>query len=397
MYLETVKSKENKSRAVYSSVTQKKSNKNQGVGFVDNRSEVIEQRKIQEHNSSNLQDRDLLLDRLIFHKNLAEQPSKKVQVPFANINTIQKTALNVSDDIKNNKYPSLKDWYSQLQNAVDGGGVTMALKTVVGNIIETVNTHDINIQRAVYNDLIKLLGRYNNHNNVYPIDLRIVPILPAREIQATSKYLGYPDSPSHNSMTQEEASLSFFQLFEKAPTITLQDQQGRDQTIPVLDSFAKAGSAIRYQQYAKEKIDPIPFSVQQGDIHTLFEYRYDYVANPLRPAEDAYRRDGQIGSWADIIKLIDSTTTIQDIINIINNDVTTQATQIQLEAAGAMIADNKQGIKNWITVMKNIPGDTLIKNLPDTEYKEFINSRSYKTANPFTGSETSLKMTGEGT
>ncbi len=47
MYAQIEKSKENKSRAVANSVAQKKSNLKQGFGFVDNRSEVIAQRKFQ--------------------------------------------------------------------------------------------------------------------------------------------------------------------------------------------------------------------------------------------------------------------------------------------------------------------------------------------------------------
>lgn len=47
MYAQVEKPKENKSRAVASSVAQKKSDGKQGVGFVDNRSESLTQRKIQ--------------------------------------------------------------------------------------------------------------------------------------------------------------------------------------------------------------------------------------------------------------------------------------------------------------------------------------------------------------
>jgi hypothetical protein len=396
MYAQVEKSKENRGRPVANAVAQKKSSLKQGFGFVDNRHEALVQRKLQEHKSSIFESRDLLSDsttqRLSFNEDPAEFPIKKTKLATINLNTIQKTAKNVSDAIKNDKYPSLKKWYAELKKAVDGSGVTEALTIVVQEIFNIVREEDVSIQRAVYDDLKKLLNRYNNKNHRYPIKLSIVPSLPAREIQATSEYLSYPDSPSHNSMTQEEASRSFSQIFNESSTITLQDQQGRGQTIPVVDSFAKAGRAIRYQQYANETIAPIPFSVQQGDTHTLFEYRHDYVANPLRQREDAYRRDGQIGSWADIIKLIDSTTTIQNIINIINGNVTTQATQVQLEVAGAMVADTKNGIKNWITIMKGLPGGTTIKNLLNTEYAEFVDSRSYKTPKSFTGPETSLKM-----
>lgn len=48
MYEQVEKPKENKSRAVANSVTQKKSNVNQSFGFVDNRPEAIVQRKVQE-------------------------------------------------------------------------------------------------------------------------------------------------------------------------------------------------------------------------------------------------------------------------------------------------------------------------------------------------------------
>lgn len=48
MYERVEKPKENKSRAVASSVAQKKRNEKQGFGFVDNRSKVVAQRKLQE-------------------------------------------------------------------------------------------------------------------------------------------------------------------------------------------------------------------------------------------------------------------------------------------------------------------------------------------------------------
>jgi hypothetical protein len=51
MYEQTVKPKENKSRAVANSVTQKKSNRKQGFGVVDNRPEVVAQRKLVNINS----------------------------------------------------------------------------------------------------------------------------------------------------------------------------------------------------------------------------------------------------------------------------------------------------------------------------------------------------------
>ncbi|CAM3703598.1 hypothetical protein VA7868_01477 [Vibrio aerogenes CECT 7868] len=47
MYTQTEKSKENKNRMAISSVVQKKSNRKQGVGLVDNRREMVEQRKLQ--------------------------------------------------------------------------------------------------------------------------------------------------------------------------------------------------------------------------------------------------------------------------------------------------------------------------------------------------------------
>ena len=50
MYTQVEKSKENKSRAVANSVTQKKSNVKQGFGFVDNRPEALTQRKLVQTN-----------------------------------------------------------------------------------------------------------------------------------------------------------------------------------------------------------------------------------------------------------------------------------------------------------------------------------------------------------
>ena len=46
MYAQVEKPKENKNRAIANSVTQKKSDGQQGFGFVDNRSEAIIQRKL---------------------------------------------------------------------------------------------------------------------------------------------------------------------------------------------------------------------------------------------------------------------------------------------------------------------------------------------------------------
>ena len=48
MYEQVEKTKENKSRVVANSVTQKKSNGKQGFGFVNNRSAASAQRKLQE-------------------------------------------------------------------------------------------------------------------------------------------------------------------------------------------------------------------------------------------------------------------------------------------------------------------------------------------------------------
>lgn len=53
MYEKVVKPKENKSRGVANSVSQKKSNEKQGFGFVDNRPEAIAQRKLQNQANSN--------------------------------------------------------------------------------------------------------------------------------------------------------------------------------------------------------------------------------------------------------------------------------------------------------------------------------------------------------
>jgi len=312
------------------------------------------------------------------------------QVQQYQLTPIQKNSQDVRRDLTNNKYPRLKNWHTNLVEAVTNPGVSKALPNLVTCIICSVAEKDESIRRGVYDDLRKLLNRYNNNQIRYRIDLSLVPTLPAREIETTSEYLCCPDSPTREEMTQQEALINFNHIFDSAPQITLEDQRGNGQIIPVLDNFAQAGRAIRYQQYAQQTINPIPFTVQQGDLFTLFEYRQDYVANPLIQQGDAYRRDGQIGSWAQLIKLIDSTTTIQDIINIINGNVTTQATQIQLEVAGAMIADNKNGIQNWITVMNGLPLNTPIKKLLETEYQGFVNSRSYQTSNPQTGPNTSL-------
>lgn len=48
MYAQVENPKENKSRAIANSVAQKKSNGKQGFGFVDNRPEMVTQRKVQE-------------------------------------------------------------------------------------------------------------------------------------------------------------------------------------------------------------------------------------------------------------------------------------------------------------------------------------------------------------
>jgi len=53
MYKQVEKQKENKSRAVANSVAQKKSNVNQGFGFVDNRTEAIKQLNLQKMASKN--------------------------------------------------------------------------------------------------------------------------------------------------------------------------------------------------------------------------------------------------------------------------------------------------------------------------------------------------------
>ncbi|PCI96280.1 MAG: hypothetical protein COB15_10950 [Flavobacteriales bacterium] len=55
MYEQVEKPKENKSEAIANSVTQNKSNKKQGFGFVDNRLELFAQRKLQEMASKSVQ------------------------------------------------------------------------------------------------------------------------------------------------------------------------------------------------------------------------------------------------------------------------------------------------------------------------------------------------------
>lgn len=300
---------------------------------------------------------------------------------------VQRTKADVQNDLKGNKYNGLAKWNSQINEALSGTNVTIALSNVITNTILTaVQTDDENTQRIVYDDLRKLINRYNNNNHAFKIDANIVPSLPPRNIQSRSEYISGQDSPSYLGMSQEETVNNFNRIFSNKPQIVLKDKQDNSQSIPVLSSFAQAGRAIRYQQFAKESIPPNPFAVQQGDVHTLFEYRTDYVANPLRQQDEAYLRDGQIGSWAELIKQIDSTTTVQNIIDIINGKTTTQPTQIQSEVAGAMVADTKRGIQNWITIMNDIPGDTTIKNLLTTVYKGFVDSRSYKTDKQGTGS-----------
>ena len=296
-------------------------------------------------------------------------------------NIVQRSKAEVQSDLKGNKYTHLTKWNSALKTAVSGSGVKQALSDVINTIVVAVAEDDENVKRKTYDDLRKLIQRYNMNNNIpyNQIDPGIVPVIAPREIQSTSEYIEYSDSPSYQGMTHEETAKGYNAIFSEAPQIELKDKKDNKQKIPVLNSFAQAGRAIRYQQFGKDTINPIPFSVQQGDTQTLFEYRNDYVANPLKEQDGSYLRDGQIGSWKELIDEIDSNTTVQDIINIIDGNVKTQATQIQLVVAGAMVADTKNGIKNWKIIMENLPPKTTIKNLLTTEYKGFVDSRSYKT------------------
>lgn len=59
MYEQAEKPKENKSRSVSNSVTQKKGNGKQGFGFVDNRQEAIAQRKLQELSNDRAQENQI--------------------------------------------------------------------------------------------------------------------------------------------------------------------------------------------------------------------------------------------------------------------------------------------------------------------------------------------------
>jgi len=101
MYEQTEKPKENKSRAVANSVTQKKSNAKQGFGFVDNRPVAIAQRKLHERASNNSPNQRL--HRFDQGNTIQQEPKNDVE------NVTKKTSLeNVTSKITSDSTPQAK-------------------------------------------------------------------------------------------------------------------------------------------------------------------------------------------------------------------------------------------------------------------------------------------------
>jgi len=112
MYEQVEKPKENKSRAVANSVTQKKSNVKQGFGFVDNRPEAIVQKKQKELNAFYKKNRNNLLS-----TNSGEISSiQRMSVPAITGKVIQGSARKSekSNSISESKYVE-KQLVSQLK------------------------------------------------------------------------------------------------------------------------------------------------------------------------------------------------------------------------------------------------------------------------------------------
>ncbi|AQS39591.1 hypothetical protein Sps_04506 [Shewanella psychrophila] len=125
MYVQADKSKENKSRAVANSVTQKKNNLKQGCGFVDNRPEVIAQRKLQA-TTNNLIQKQVIPEKTnpeLFRSETIKDSTSDYSDTPTNEKPVQRKVvsgrLNVigekHSDYKNGRNDEkdmLKDWYS---------------------------------------------------------------------------------------------------------------------------------------------------------------------------------------------------------------------------------------------------------------------------------------------
>jgi len=94
MYAQIEKPKENKSRAVANSVVQKKNSAKQGFGFVDNRTEAVAQRKLQDIANNNSQ-----IDRSKVVQKMAN--NTVVQRKYDHLfNDIPKTLSNLPKSLK---------------------------------------------------------------------------------------------------------------------------------------------------------------------------------------------------------------------------------------------------------------------------------------------------------
>lgn len=104
MYKQIEKSKENKSRTVANSVTQKKSDVKQGLGFVDNRPEGVAQRKLQEMMNDSTEENKYISN--VEHTHPLSNANETVQ----RVLIIENTAYNEGDADYLRRYYPEKDF-----------------------------------------------------------------------------------------------------------------------------------------------------------------------------------------------------------------------------------------------------------------------------------------------
>ncbi len=114
MYAQGEKPKENKSRAVANSVAQNKGNAKQGFGFVDNRSEAIVQRKLQEMDSLS-----------VVQKCVIHAPRCQVQCKQKQAFSTETNLRHMSDHLQESQTSSNKT--TQLK-AIEKAGLELELK-----------------------------------------------------------------------------------------------------------------------------------------------------------------------------------------------------------------------------------------------------------------------------
>lgn len=156
MYEQIEKSKENENRVVDNSAALKKSNDKQGFGFVDNRSEVVVQRKLQEIANKSPQNQHLVQLQKLANNYTAKQ-EYATQRRQDNVETIQLKTVTVRN--KKDSYNSGWQQRESLSSGVDNGpqGEAARVESIAGGT--WVGGHMVNDR----------LGGTGGFSNIVPI------------------------------------------------------------------------------------------------------------------------------------------------------------------------------------------------------------------------------------